>query len=116
MLSASLHSVHENERQMLFEQLDRLRADDFLLLDRGYPCRWLPAVLNERCIHFCMRVDQSGNGGFGCLREFLRSGLDEQIVTLVRPHRAMHLTTNVRAHHKKYDLGAMLPQPEKCVS
>lgn len=48
MLAASLHSVHENERQMLFEHLDRLSSDDLLLLDRGYPCRWQPAVLNQR--------------------------------------------------------------------
>ena len=82
MLSASLHSVHENERQMLFEHLDRLRSSDLLLLDRGYPCRWLVAVLNQRAIPFCMRVEKSGNTGFTCVRDFLRSGLAEQIVTL----------------------------------
>jgi hypothetical protein len=46
MLAASLHSVHERgERQFLIEHLDRLSPDDLLLLDRGYPCRWLAAVL-----------------------------------------------------------------------
>ena len=82
MLSASLHSVHENERQMLFEHLDRLRSSDLLLLDRGYPCRWLVAVLNQRAIPFCMRVEKSGTAGFTCVREFLRSGLAEKVVTL----------------------------------
>ncbi|WP_240746149.1 hypothetical protein [Cupriavidus oxalaticus] len=48
MLTASLHSVHENERQILFEHLDCLQSDDLLLLDRGYPARWLVAVLNQR--------------------------------------------------------------------
>jgi hypothetical protein len=48
MLSALLHSVHENKRH--FKQLDRLRADDRLLLDRGYPCRWLPAVPDEAAV------------------------------------------------------------------
>jgi len=47
MLTASLHSVHENERQILFEHLDCLQSDDLLLLDRGYPARWLVAVLNQ---------------------------------------------------------------------
>ncbi|MGF6969340.1 hypothetical protein OKW43_006435 [Paraburkholderia sp. WC7.3g] len=28
---------------------------------------------------FCMRVEQSSNSGFACVRQFLRSGLDEQI-------------------------------------
>ena len=82
MLAASLHSVHESERQMLFEHLFRLSSGDLLLLDRGYPCRWLVAVLNQRAIPFCMRVDKSGNTGFTCVRDFLSSGLDEQIVTL----------------------------------
>jgi len=87
MLAASLHSVHENERQMLFDHLDRLCSSDLLLLDRGYPCRWLVAVLNQRAIPFCMRVEKSGGAGFACVREFLRSGLAEQIVTLRAPVR-----------------------------
>ena len=87
MLAASLHSVHENERQMLFDHLDRLGSSDLLLLDRGYPCRWLVAVLNQRAIPFCMRVEKSGAAGFACVREFLRSGLAEQIVTLRAPVR-----------------------------
>lgn len=82
MLAASLHSVHESERQMLFEHLDRLSSSDLLLLDRGYPARWLVAALNQRGIAFCMRVEKSGHSGFACVREFLRSGLAEQVVTL----------------------------------
>lgn len=31
MLAASLHSVYENERQILFEHLDRLQSDDLLI-------------------------------------------------------------------------------------
>ncbi len=50
MLAASLYNVHEcGERQFLFAHLDRL-SPDLLLLDRGYPCRWLVAVLNHRAI------------------------------------------------------------------
>ena len=82
MLATSLHSVHENERQMLFEHLDRLSSTDLLLLDRGYPGRWLVAVLNGRAIPFCMRVEKSGNSGFTCVRDFLHRGLSEQVVTL----------------------------------
>jgi len=39
MLAASLHSVHEGERQMLCQHLDRLSDQDVLLMDRGYPSR-----------------------------------------------------------------------------
>jgi hypothetical protein len=87
MLAASLHSIHESERQMLFEHLERLGPEDLLLLDRGYPCRWLVALLNQRGIPFCMRVELSGESGFTCVRRFRRSGLCEQIVTLPAPDR-----------------------------
>jgi hypothetical protein len=45
------------------------------------------ALLNRRGIGFCMRVEKSGNAGFACVRDFLRSGLDEAIVTLGAPDR-----------------------------
>lgn len=86
MLAASLHSARERgERQFLFEHLDRLSPDDLLLLDRGYPCRWLVAVLNHRAIKFCMRVDNSD--GFACVRDFVRSDAIERIVTLRAPDK-----------------------------
>lgn len=47
----------------LFEHLERLQSDDLLLLDRGYPGRWLIAVLNQRQVPFCMRADRSGFAG-----------------------------------------------------
>jgi hypothetical protein len=87
MLAASLHSVHEGERQMLFQHLDRLSDGDLLLMDRGYPSRWLVAALNARDIGFCMRVERAGKGGFACVRDFLRSSDDERIVTLAAPDR-----------------------------
>lgn len=86
MLAASLHEVHERgERQFLFEHLDRLSPDDLLLLDRGYPCRWLVAVLNERAIKFCMRVDNTS--GFACVRAFMRSTAPDQVVMLPAPNK-----------------------------
>lgn len=86
MLAASLHNVHERgERQFLFEHLDRLSPDDLLLLDRGYPCSWLVAVLNHRAIKFCMRVDNTG--GFACVRAFMRSDAPEKVVMLPAPNK-----------------------------
>jgi len=89
VLAATLYSLGaNNERQMLFEHLDYLSSSDLLLLDRGYPCRWLVAVLNQRGIPFCMRVEKSGTSGFTCVRDFLRSGRAEQMVTLTAPNRS----------------------------
>lgn len=42
---------------MLFEHLGKLRSNDILVLDRGYPAYWLFAVLLQRERHFCMRAD-----------------------------------------------------------
>ena len=86
--AAKLYSMrNNNERQMLFEHLGRLGSTDLLLMDRGYPCLWLIAVLNRLGIPFCMRVEKSGNAGFACVRDFLRSGLAERVVTLRAPNK-----------------------------
>ena len=37
MLSTELYSANVGERQMLFEHLHKLNADDLLVLVRGYP-------------------------------------------------------------------------------
>ena len=88
MLAASLHGLREcGERQMLVQHLDRLSNTDLLLLHRDYPARWLVSLLNHRKQAFCMRVEQSGSGGFSCVREFLRCGLAEQTVTLRAPDK-----------------------------
>jgi hypothetical protein len=88
MLAASLHGIEEcGERQMLVQHLDRLSSDDLLLLDRGYPSRWLVSLLKHQHISFCMRVEKAGDGGFACVRDFLRSGLVEQVVMLRAPDR-----------------------------
>jgi hypothetical protein len=88
MLAASLYSMRDNnERQMLFEHLDRLCKTDLLLMDRGYPCKWLVSVLNQRGVPFCVRVEKSGESGFACVRHFLHSGLSEQIVILGAPNK-----------------------------
>jgi Transposase DDE domain len=79
-LRASVYSAQGSERQMLVEALDHLGPDDVLVLDRGYPATWLVALLNERGIRWCMRCDN--DSGWGAVRGFMRSGKDEDWVTL----------------------------------
>ena len=83
--SLILHSPLVGERQMLFERLDRLGSQDMLVLDRGYPGAWLVAALLHRGIPFCMRCDSSST--FAAISQFMRSGQDEDVVTLPPPHR-----------------------------
>ena len=86
-LAASLHSVHEGGRQMLFQHLDRPSSNDLLLTDRGFPSRWLVAALNTAGIGFCMRVEKACKASFACVREFLRSGEHDRIVTPAATYR-----------------------------
>lgn len=83
-LSAELFSPLVGERQMLFEHLEHLAPEDLLVLDRGYPARWLIATLVQQARPFCMRVDALG---FVAVRDFLRSGRTESIVTIRVPNR-----------------------------
>ena len=83
-LAAKLYTPDVGERQMLFEHLDKLRRNDLLLLDRGYPACWLFAALLQRGLHFCVRVDSLN---FKVIKQFVRSGLREQIVFLPAPSK-----------------------------
>ena len=83
--SLILHSPLVGERQMLFERLDRLGAEDMLVLDRGYPGAWLVAALLHRGVPFCMRCDSSST--FAAITHFMRSGQDDAVVTLPPPNR-----------------------------
>jgi len=60
MLHVAVGPESEGERQMLlFDQLDRLRAGDVLVLDRGYPATWLVQLLHQRGIDFIIRCDST---------------------------------------------------------
>lgn len=75
MLHVAVSTEAEGERQMLFDQLDRLRRGDVLILDRGFPASWLVQVLTQRGIDFVIRCDSTQ--GWGAARRFLRSGQSE---------------------------------------
>ena len=55
-----------------------------------------------------MRVEKTGNTGFACVRDFLRSGLAEQIVTLRAADRRDVRQPKV-ARAKLHELVAALP-------
>jgi hypothetical protein len=83
-LSFELYSPTVGERQMWFEHLPHLRADDLMLLDRGYPARWVIAALHQRQRHFCMRVDDTG---FAAVKAFRRSGQREALIQIAPPSK-----------------------------
>ncbi len=75
MLHVAVGPEAEGERQMLFDQLDRLRPGDVLILDRGFPASWLVQALAQRGIDWLVRCD--GSSGWGAARRFLCSGQSE---------------------------------------
>lgn len=79
MLRAVLDAYECDERSLLLRCLDALGSGDLLLLDRGYPARWLFADLIRRGIAFCIRADSSR---LAEIQAFRRSGLSEKTVTL----------------------------------
>jgi hypothetical protein len=85
LLHAQLYGPETCERQMLFESLHLLQANDVLVLDRGYPAAWLVAALHQRGVRFCIRCEHSGGVGFGAVQKFLRSGTSQALVQLNLP-------------------------------
>ena len=67
------------ERAMAAQHFAYLKADDLVLLDRGYPAFWLFALILAQDAQFCARMPV---GVWKAVDQFVESGLDEQIVTL----------------------------------
>lgn len=87
MLHADLHEGSARDRDLMAKSLSHVRADDLLLLDRGFPSYWLIAWLLQHQRHFCMRVDAMA---FKAFDDFLyRSTESEKIVTITMPAAAM---------------------------
>jgi DDE family transposase len=79
MLRATLAPYTADERSLLLSLLPSLRADDLLVVDRGFPARWLFAHLHQQGIPLLARLDQTG---WPAVETFLRSGHDQQRLTL----------------------------------
>lgn len=100
MLRAEIESYTTDERSILIRCLDALGRSDLLLLDRGFPARWLFAYLVQRGVQFCIRGDSSQMAE---IKTFIRSGLQEQV---------LHLTLSPHDHRRaaSYDVALNAPQ------
>jgi len=87
IVQAEMASYDTSERELASGYLPRLKADDLVLYDRGYPAFWLLAYHQEEDRHYCMRVRKD----FHCaVKVFLDSGNKSQVVTL-HPNRTSAL-------------------------
>ena len=78
-LDVEIGGYSNGERSLLVRCLSALSSTDLLVMDRGYPAWWLFALLAQKGISFCARLDSCG-----CARNevtsFLRSGQTETII------------------------------------
>ncbi len=88
LVHADMWPSSTRERAMLANSLAHVRANDMLLLDRGFPSYWLFAWLTERQRHFCMRV-RDGVAGMGQLTRFFQSHATEAILQIETPVAAL---------------------------
>lgn len=79
MHRALLGPYATDERSLLIELLPSLKADDLLVLDRGFPAYWLLAYLQQQQVAYGVRMDRLG---WPAVTAFLRSGQSQQTLTL----------------------------------
>ena len=82
VIDAQISSRATGERELLVNQLKKLKQDDLLLLDRGYPGLGLFFLLAARGIPFCMRMMVDG---WDKVIAFEKSGEKEKIVRFTLP-------------------------------
>jgi hypothetical protein len=78
-LSAVISPMHEGEQTLLVDHRSRIRANDLMLLDRGYAAFWIFRWLRSLDAHFCVRMPVSL---WECAWKFALSGKREAIVEL----------------------------------
>lgn len=83
-IDGQLAPYSSSERDLLLQHLDKVKAGDMLLLDRGYPCFWLLFLLKAKGIEFCVRLKEDW---WLKVKEFAESGEKERIVTFKLPKK-----------------------------
>lgn len=87
LIHADMFESKAREREMLANSMAHVRADDLLLLDRGFPSYWLFAWLTERQRHFCIRV-RDDVAGMKQFEPFIRSTAQEAVIRVEVPAAA----------------------------
>ena len=83
-IDAQIAPYASSERDLLSVHLDKVKAGDLLLLDRGYPCFWLLFMLKARGIEFCVRLKENW---WLKVKDFTESDDIERIVTFSLPKK-----------------------------
>ena len=80
-LDVQTDQMDGSELQLLLRHLSKVNKGDILLLDRGYPSRYLFSVLQTKGIHFVVRMSLN----WVPVKKFLQSRKQEMVVSLEVP-------------------------------
>jgi hypothetical protein len=83
-IDAEIAPYASSERDLLYKHVEKLKENDLLLLDRGYPSKGLFFLLMAKGIHFCVRMKDNW---WNEVNTFVKSGEKEQIVTFNLPKK-----------------------------
>ena len=83
-IDAEIAPYSSSERDLLMKHIDKTKAGDILLLDRGYSCVWLLFLLKARGVEFCVRMKEDW---WLTVKEFTESTDKERIVTFSLPKK-----------------------------
>jgi hypothetical protein len=83
-LDARIAPYSSSERSLLNQHLEKVKAGDMLLLDRGYPSIALLFLLMAKKIEFCIRMKEDW---WLSVKEFMESGERERIVSYKLPQK-----------------------------
>lgn len=86
-LDAIIAPKDKGERALAEAHFAHLQANDLVLLDRNYPAFWLFVLILKYNAHFCARMKL---GSWTIVKQFVASGLSEQIISLMPCWNAVH--------------------------
>ena len=87
-VDAQIAPYTSSERDLLYKHLKKVKSDDLLLLDRGYPSISLLFLLHAMGIEFCMRMKEDW---WLKVKEFKESGETDRLVTFSLPKKDREL-------------------------
>jgi hypothetical protein len=83
-LDAQIAPYSASERDLLYKHLEKTKAGDLLLLDRGYPSIALLFLLMAKGVEFCIRMKEDW---WLSVKDFMDSGEKERIVSFALPKK-----------------------------
>ena len=97
-VDAQIAPYASSERDLLYQHIEKLKPNDLLLLDRGYPSKALFYLLFAKEVQFCVRMKDNW---WLDVKDFQKSDEIERIVTYTLPKKDRKLLKDYPEWHDK---------------